>query len=192
MGKVVISKANLTNIANAIREKTKTTNKYKPVNMADAIKNLYANEEGSIINDGYMSLCDDTLGANCTKLLNGVTSIGDYAFYYRANLTLTEIPNSVTSIGEYAFYYCTSLSSIELSDSLVSINKYAFYSCDKLTTVILRNITSVPSLGSSAFSYTPIANSTGYIYVPDALIDSFKIATNWSTYASQIKGVSQL
>ncbi len=55
------------------------------------------------------------------------------------------------------------------------------------------NITAVPTLSNSnAFANTPIAQGTGYIYVPDNLVASFKTATNWSTYASQIKGVSEL
>ena len=39
---------------------------------------------------------------------DGVTSIGDYAFYDCTSLTTVSIPASVTSIGDYAFYNCTS------------------------------------------------------------------------------------
>ena len=42
----------------------------------------------------------------------GVTSIGDAAFYYCSSLTSVTIGNSVTSIGDYAFYYCRSLTEI--------------------------------------------------------------------------------
>ena len=35
-------------------------------------------------------------------------------------------------------------------------------------------------------------DGTDYIYVPDNLVDGFKIATNWSTYATQIKPISEL
>ena len=42
------------------------------------------------------------------------------------------------------------------------------------------------------FYNTAIENGTGYIYVPDSLVDSYKTATNWSTYASQIKPISEL
>jgi hypothetical protein len=30
------------------------------------------------------------------------------------------------------------------------------------------------------------------IYVPDALVNSYKSASNWSTYADRIKGLSEL
>jgi hypothetical protein len=59
--------------------------------------------------------------------------------------------------------------------------------------LVLPNITSVPSLANkSAFVNTPIEVKIGYIYVPDNLVSSMKSSSNWSTYASQIKGVSEL
>ena len=43
---------------------------------------------------------------------DGVTSIGDSAFYNCDNLTGITIPSSVTSIGDSAFYHCDSLTGI--------------------------------------------------------------------------------
>ena len=55
------------------------------------------------------------------------------------------------------------------------------------------NITAVPKLRNiNAFKNTPIEKGTGYIYVPDNLVDSFKIAENWSTYADQIKSINEM
>ena len=34
-----------------------------------------------------------------------------------------------------------------------------------------------------------IANGKGYIYVPRAMVDTLKSATNWSTYATQIRAL---
>ena len=51
-------------------------------------------------------------GKTCTgavSIPNGVTSIGDDAFYNCSGLTEITIPDSVTSIGDYAFYDCTNL-----------------------------------------------------------------------------------
>ncbi|MBO5698669.1 MAG: leucine-rich repeat protein [Bacteroidaceae bacterium] len=45
-------------------------------------------------------------GTNKSKIPNGVTSIGDYAFYDCDGLTSITIPSSVTSIGSSAFEEC--------------------------------------------------------------------------------------
>jgi hypothetical protein len=44
----------------------------------------------------------------------------------------------------------------------------------------------------NVFSSSAIANGTGFVYVPDNLVEKYKTATNWSTYASQIKPMSEL
>lgn len=43
------------------------------------------------------------------KLEEGLTHIGDYAFYNRTYLDEVKIPTTVTSIGEYAFYRCLAI-----------------------------------------------------------------------------------
>ena len=80
---------------------------------------------------------------------NGVTSIGDYAFYYFKGLTSITIPNSVTSIGNGAFYECYGLTSITIPNSVTSIGYDAFYWCSNLTSVEIGN--SVTSIGEGAF-----------------------------------------
>ena len=67
----------------------------------------------------------------------GVTSIGNYAFYKCTSLTSREIPNSVTSIGTDAFDSCTILTSITFGESsqLTSIGNWAFGSCKSLKSI---------------------------------------------------------
>ncbi|MDE5896663.1 MAG: leucine-rich repeat domain-containing protein, partial [Clostridia bacterium] len=81
---------------------------------------------------------------------DGVTSIGDYAFYYCNGLKSIEIPNSVTSIGNYAFSDCSRLSRLDIPDTVTSIGDYAFYGCSGLAgmLVIPDNVTYI---GESAF-----------------------------------------
>ncbi|MBU5461982.1 leucine-rich repeat protein [Lachnoclostridium sp. MSJ-17] len=50
------------------------------------------------------------------KIDNGVTSIGDCAFYNCTILTSITIPDSITSIGGAAFYGCTGLNGVYISD----------------------------------------------------------------------------
>ena len=42
---------------------------------------------------------------------------------------------------------------------------------------------------SSDLSYTKISSDSGYIYVPAALVDSYKAAANWQNYADQIRAI---
>jgi hypothetical protein len=75
---------------------------------------------------------------------------------------------------------------------LTTIGSGVFGSCSKLAKLILRSNTLCALSSAGAFTSTPIAKGTGFIYVPDDLVDTYKGATNWSTYANQIKGISEL
>ena len=115
------------------------------------------------------------------------TSIGDHAFYGCSSLTTADFP-AVTTIGGSAFYGCSSLTTIDFP-AVTTISGNAFINCSRLTSVILRNTSQVATLSSTnAFSGAPNA----IIYVPDALVNDYKAATNWSTYADRIKGLSEL
>ena len=63
------------------------------------------------------------------EISDGVTSIGNYAFYECSGLTSVTIPNSVTSIGSSAFDFCSGLTSVTIPNSVTSIGSYAFYGC---------------------------------------------------------------
>ena len=78
-----------------------------------------------------------------------VTSIGDWAFAYRENLTSIIIPECVTEIGGQAFFYCSSLASITIPDSVTSIGYSAFDGCSSLASVTIGK--GVTSIGHSAF-----------------------------------------
>lgn len=73
-----------------------------------------------------------------------------------------------------------------------SIASDSFVFSAKFVALILAGNQLVTLESSEAFNGTPIASGTGYIYVPDNLVEQYKVATNWATYASQIKGLSEL
>lgn len=117
----------------------------------------------------------------------GIKKIGDGVFYYCDALQSVEIPNSVTSIGQQAFYR-NPLTSIKIPESVTSIASYAFYECKSMAIYDFSQCTSIPTLGSYAFSGIP---SDCKIVVPDALYDEWIAATNWSSYASYIIKASE-
>ena len=79
----------------------------------------------------------------------GVTCIEDCAFYSCESLTNIVIPDSVTSIGDSAFYGCESLTNIVIPDSVVNIGDATFYGCVSLISIVMSN--SVKSIGSEVF-----------------------------------------
>ena len=102
--------------------------------------------------NGYSSLApwsDYKIYIKYVTLPDGLTSIGNYAFYYCYSLTSIAIPNSVTSIGDDVFYNCESLTSVTIHNSVTSIGSRAFTSCESLTSVTIGN--SVTSIGYGAF-----------------------------------------
>lgn len=80
---------------------------------------------------------------------DGVTSIGNYAFYNCSEIKTVTIEGDTTSIGEYAFSNCDSLTAVNMSDGVTTINQYAFSGCDGLETIELG--CSVKTIGYSAF-----------------------------------------
>lgn len=142
---------------------------------------------------------------------DNVKSVGTYVFAENGNLTEVELPNCET-IGNYAFQSSTRLHTVKLPKVKTigtrafvntnavqkldlpvceSIGAYCFHGSAKINTLILRS-DKVCALGTDAFGTGPIASGTGFVYVPDNLVEQYKVATNWSTYAAQIKPLSEL
>lgn len=97
--------------------------------------------------------------------------------------TLTEITSGVTSIREYAFYNCSNLTSMILP-LVTSIEAYAFYGCTSLVALYIGTESdTVCTLSNS----NAIPSSVTDIYVPEALVESYKAAANWSDFADKIK-----
>ena len=94
---------------------------------------------------------------------DGVTNIGERAFYDCSSLTSITIPDSVTSIGTSAFNGCISLPSITLPDSVTSIGNFAFEWCSGLSSITLSN--NITSIGDFAFHGCPSTSIT----IPDSV-----------------------
>ena len=141
-----------------------------------------------------------------------VTSIGNYAIYNCDSLISITIPDTVTSIGDFAFSFCDALktvafgansqlesigdavfnwcpalTSIEIPSGVTSIGDNAFSNCSSLITITVL-VETPPTIQTNTFRNVP--NTTIY-YVPDASVDAYKTATNWSRYADQIQPLSE-
>ena len=118
-----------------------------------------------------------------------VTSVGYCGFSSNYMLGNIYLPKLQTASGQ-AFAYNSYRSELNFPE-LTTIGSGAFYSNAQLTTFII-GTTNCVLANADAFAGTKIASGTGYIYVPDEAVDTYKTATNWVTYANQIKGISEL
>ena len=117
---------------------------------------------------------------NCYKLINV-----DWGGINTSNVTTA---NGV-------FYNCRELTSIDISNidsSNFTMDALFFQGCTNLTKVIINRQDIFKMTATSFFANTPIASGTGYVYVPDNMVETYKSATNWSDYSSQIKPISEL
>ena len=113
---------------------------------------------------------------------------GNYGmFRSNVNLTYVNLPDTLTSIGNYAFYGCTSLAEITLPAGVTSIGSNAFQGCSSLQYIRIE-ATTPPTLKST----NAIPSSIVAIYVPDESVAAYQAATNWSSFASKIKGISEM
>ena len=134
------------------------------------------------------------------------TIVRNYAFQSCVSLTQVSLP-MCSYIGNSAFYTCRNISQVSLPMcSYIGINacwqcyplaqpslpmcsyigNNAFRGCGLLSIITLgySNICSLNT--SSTFYNTKITSSTGSIYVPASLVDSYKSANNWSYFSTRI------
>ena len=120
--------------------------------------------------------------------LPSCVSVSDSTFGDTKSLISLTLP-LVTCLNYYNTFYGSSIKKLDTSSVEIIGN---FAGASNLETLILRSSTICTLTNANGFSDTKIAAGTGYIYVPDNLVDSYKTATNWVTFASQIKPISEL
>lgn len=132
---------------------------------------------GTIISDGndWPSIFAVFRDCNISNIdLNGVTKIGNYAFYNLSGCTSITIPPSVTTFGRYAFsgvsglnsvtidydsnatlgynqFNGSSITSLTIGSHPTTIGQSMFQKCTKLTNLVIPS--NISSIGNSAFYY---------------------------------------
>ena len=138
---------------------------------------------------GDEALTNSLIDRSITELQDNIlTECLPYALYGCASLKKL-VFGSVVNAQDNAFASLTALESVDLH-SKVSLGSQLIYSCKNFKALILRS-NEMCTIKTNTFQNSPIASGTGYIYVPAALVDSYKTATNWSTYADQIRAIEE-
>lgn len=138
---------------------------------------------------------------NCTALTNVSLpslkgTLGIAAFTGCTALTTITLPN-IGILANAAFMGCTALTAVYLPKCTKISSTYAFRSCYNLLSLYLLGSTMATLTNANAFASTPISTYTtstggvrGTIYVPSALLASYKAATNWKTYSARFVGLT--
>ena len=109
--------------------------------------------EGRCGNDLYWSLSDEGV-----LTISGTGKMWDYPedypgwYQYVDDVRTCVIEEGVTSVGNFAFYDCTSLEAVEFPGTLDTIGDGAFYCCPLIQVEIPEGVTSI---GMGAFYYCP-------------------------------------
>lgn len=198
----------LTAIGDAIRSKTGGSELLTLDEMPQEIQGIQTGGGGG----ADTGLADSIVDGTITSYSSDIQTLRASAFAYSTKLTSVSLPN-VTSIPGDAFSYCDKLASCDFPkvetiggsstfNSCTSLEKIIFPSltyisdmaiwanCKSMLALILPNST-VATCGYAGASWnpTPFNKGQGYIYVPRALIEQYKVATNWVTFASKFRAI---
>lgn len=123
----------------------------------------------------------------CNNITTGVIgpNVTDSRHCYNNcyRMTSVELSNGLTKIGDCAFYNCTNLTNVVFPSSVTNIGYDAFYNCTKVTSYDFRNHTSIPSIYNNTFNGI---NANCTITVPTELLSDWSTTGYWSTYQSYI------
>ena len=136
-------------------------------------------------NYGVFEYCSELVSVSAPN----AESLPNYCFRGCTSLEEVSFPKLKT-IGSGVFTGCTALKKVDIGGQITAMNNaFLPITTTVLEALILRGVTTVPTLGSTVFNNTAIAKGTGYIYVPKSLESLFKVATNWSTRSAQIRAI---
>ena len=113
---------------------------------------------------------------------------------FRNNTIITEFKElvyftKITSLANYAFNGCTKLKHVDVPPSVTGVTYLTFRYNSAMEWIIFRRTDSiVTTIGNNS-----LVGVTGYVYVPDDLLDDYLAYKNWGgQYPSKFKALSTL
>ena len=160
---------------------------------------LFYNEQGT--GNTTMSAIDLS-GLDTSKVINMSH------MFYGCNVLSSPIILNTDNVTNFRFMFtgCWNIKTIDLSKYNISDSTNSrgmFDGCCSLKKLIIRSFgnyaiyndtfdTCYHITGKTNAEYNPNGDKDGYIYVPDDMVDTLKADPKWSTYATQIKPLSEL
>ena len=189
----------------------------KVLNRTKSARYLFANYSGDDLGN-LIQFYDTTNVTNFSNMYSQCTKATIFpAIYTYYGINFTDMyfncykATSVPALNTYSgtnfanmYNYCQAIPKIDITRFTSSgANTSAGFckDCCSLKAIIIRSFGSSYSLASDAFSgcchllgithstYNPKGKKDGYIYIPRDMISTLKTATNWSTYASQLRAL---
>lgn len=158
---------------------------------------------GSYAFQGCSALGPDVSLPNCTTLwdraftnCSAIVSFSAPKVTVIYHSTLSDC-GSLTSVSlplvETLNDWCLSNNAMLKDLTLPSVTKMTRYALARggLEKLVLPG-TTLCTIAGDTLQSTPIEKGTGYVYVPDDMVDSYREAANWSAIANQIKPISEL
>lgn len=91
--------------------------------------------ENPLVQVNHILIDGTTCSGTAVEVPDGVTEIGNFAFYNCGNLQKIMLPASVTKIDWGAFWQCSGLETLTVQGNLAKIGESAFSDCTKLSAV---------------------------------------------------------
>lgn len=211
MANKVYDEEYIRDIANAIRAKSGTSNKYTVAQMSAAIRALEGSisEDTTLIDSGlYGDNVNWYLYDNGVLILNGNGDMPDgdiegSPFEGNELVEYVIIQDGITDIAAFAFLDCINMKNIFIPNSVTSIKMGAFGDCVSLTDLIIPNrVTNIPSMCSGCTNLTKVfiphgvvnigefafegCNNLTSVTIPDTVTNISDYAFNYCTSLTDV------
>ena len=183
-------------------------------NLADNLTWSFDQETGTLTIEGSGEMMDfgpdETPWLDFAKqitnvtLPDGLTNIGNRAFYDCSSLASINIPESVTKINMMTFFHCSSLTSIVIPEGTESLWE-TFMGCESLSSVVIPasvtrltyytfgNCVSLKEITNYATTpqaveedvFNNVDKANCKLYVPSSAVDAYRAAEVWKDFDIQ-------
>ena len=130
---------------------------------------------------------DNCISLTRVTLPNTLTALSNNLFLHCAALAEITLPSTITTIGNSVFSYCSSLVEITIPASVTSMGTNVFQNSWAISKVVMLP-TTPPTIQSNTFDSSLFPSLT--IYVPAGCGNTYKTASNWSSWADYIVELS--